>query len=44
MEGFQMPGLMLVLSAAAILLGACATPADTPGAYGRYPEYTLGRV
>ena len=44
MEGFQMPGLMLVLSVAAVLLGACATPADTPGAYGRYPEYTLGRV
>jgi hypothetical protein len=39
-----MPGLMLVLSVAAVLLGACATPADTPGAYGRYPEYTLGRV
>ncbi len=43
-EGFQMPGLMLVLSVAAVLLGACATPADTPGAYGRYPEYTLGRI
>ncbi len=43
-EGLQMPGLILVLFAAAVLLGACATPADAPGAYGRYPEYTLGRV
>ena len=43
-EGRQMPGLILALSVAAVLLGACATPADTPGAYGRYPEYTLGRV
>jgi hypothetical protein len=39
-----MPGLILVLFAAVVLLGACATPADTPGADGRYPEYTLGRV
>jgi hypothetical protein len=39
-----MPGLILVLFAAAVLLGACATPADAPGADGRYPEYTLGRV
>jgi hypothetical protein len=43
-EGLQMRGLILVLSAAAVLLSACAIPADTPGAYGRYPEYTLGRV
>ena len=30
--------------AAAILLGACATPAETPGygAYGHYPEYAMG--
>jgi hypothetical protein len=38
-----MPRLILVLCAAAILLGACATPADTPGhgAYGHYPEYAF---
>ena len=41
-----MPGLMLVLSVAAVLLGACATPADTDRtyAYGHYPEYVLGRI
>ena len=39
-----MPSYILVLFAVAILLGACTAPADTSGAYGRYPEYTLGRV
>ncbi len=41
-----MPRLIIVLFAATILLGACATPADTDRiyAYGHYPEYTLGRI
>ena len=43
-EGLQMRDLIFVLFAAAVLLVACATPTATPGAYGRYPEYTLGRI